>query len=172
MADPVSALIADLIQREGGYVNRSDDKGGPTKFGVTIATLQAWRRQPVSAEDVQSLTVDEATEIYRTMYLKAPGFDQIADPQLQAFMFDFGVNSGQPTASKALQAALGVDADGALGPISLAALRECKNMPALFYKVKCERYELLLDFIGHDAEEAAFALGWKTRVQQFNEAIG
>lgn len=171
MADAVSDLIAALIQREGGYSNNSADRGGPTNWGVTISTLQAWRRQPVSAEDVQALTQEEAAEIYRTLYLKAPGFDQIADPQLQVFMFDFGVNSGQATASRALQTALGVNADGALGPISFAALNACKNLPALFYKVKCMRYELLLDFIGHDAEQAAFAIGWKNRVQQFNEAI-
>ena len=48
----LQTLIAELIQREGGYVDDPDDRGGPTKYGITLATLQAWRHTPVSAADV------------------------------------------------------------------------------------------------------------------------
>ena len=36
----VGALINDLIEREGGYVNHPADKGGPTCFGITEAVAR------------------------------------------------------------------------------------------------------------------------------------
>lgn len=167
----VDLLIARVIQREAGFVNNSADRGGATNYGITIATLRAWRRTPVSVEDVQNLTVEEAETIYKTEYFTSTGFDQVPDPQLLELLFDFGVNSGVPAASKALQRAIGVKDDGAIGPISLAALKAVNNTAALFYRMKCERYELLLRFIGSDAEEAAFAIGWSNRLDQFEHPL-
>ena len=40
----VGALIDELLEREGGYVNHPADKGGPTCFGIT------WRRVASRAE--------------------------------------------------------------------------------------------------------------------------
>jgi hypothetical protein len=37
----VEGLIDALIDREGGYVNHSADKGGPTCFGITEAVARA-----------------------------------------------------------------------------------------------------------------------------------
>ena len=48
MSDDVDDLISDIIRREGGYVNHPDDRGGPTNYGITQATLSEWRRQPVT----------------------------------------------------------------------------------------------------------------------------
>ncbi len=37
----IEELIDALIEREGGYVNHPDDKGGPTCFGITEAVARA-----------------------------------------------------------------------------------------------------------------------------------
>lgn len=163
----IAKLIADLIVREGGYVDNPADSGGPTKFGITLATLRGWRHKPVGAQDVQNLTVEEATDIYRTIYFTASGFDQIADPTLLTFMFDFGVNSGVEEASECLQRAIGVDADGVMGPVSLGALAAVKNLTALFYAVKAERLDFLLRDVGATPSQAEFAIGWSNRIRQF-----
>ena len=34
----VDEITAEIVKREGGYVNDPDDPGGPTKYGVTIHT--------------------------------------------------------------------------------------------------------------------------------------
>ena len=39
----------------------------------------------------------------------------------------------------------------------------------LFYRVKCERNELLQRFIGSDAQEAAFVIGWSDWLDQFED---
>lgn len=170
-ADPVDALITAVIAREGGFSDRASDAGGPTNWGITIATLRDWRRCPVSREDVINLGQTEARQIYRTNYFTASGFEHVADPELQEFLFDYAVNSGVNAATRALQTVLGVSADGVVGPVTLAALAQRSNAAALFYAVKCERYELLLRFIGSDAEQAANAIGWANRLDPFKEMV-
>lgn len=171
MTDIASELIERVIVREGGYVNHANDAGGPTKYGITIGTLQDWRRRPVSVEDVQNLTVDEAREIYRVKYFTATGFDRVKDPQVQEFLFDFAVNSGERAAIRALQRSIGTPDDGAFGPKSAAAMAAITNYGMLFYKLKAERYELLLRYVGSDPRQAVFAQGWSNRLDQFEEKV-
>jgi lysozyme family protein len=171
----VDTLIDRLIQREGGYVNHPSDRGGPTNFGITQATLSAWRERPVSAADVQALGKDEAKAIYRDRYFTRPGFDGVQDPELQELVFDFAVHSGPGAAAKGLQTALkdmGLyqgAIDGGFGPQSQAALRACRNIPELYYRLKCERFELFLRFIGRDPAQAVFATGWSNRMDEMQD---
>lgn len=163
----IDDLITRVIEREGGYVDHPNDAGGPTKYGITQGTLTASRGRATSALDVQTLSLDEARAIYRKNYFDAPGFGSIEYPPLLEFLFDYGVNSGPMTATRSLQAALGVTPDGIFGPLSKAALGRVTNLPALFYRVKAERYELLLRYIGRDPSQAVFAAGWANRLDQF-----
>jgi lysozyme family protein len=171
----IDQLIDRLIQREGGYVNHASDRGGPTNFGITQATLAAWRERPVSAADVQAMGKDEAKAIYRDRYFTRPGFDGVQDPELQELVFDFAVNSGPGAAAKGLQTALkdmGLyqgAIDGGFGPQSQAALRACRNIPELYYRLKCERFELFLRFIGRDPAQAVFATGWSNRMDELQD---
>jgi lysozyme family protein len=171
----IQQLIDALVPREGGYSNDPDDAGGPTKFGITLATLRDWRKAPVTAADVAGLGLAEATQIYAWRYFLLPHFDQVRDPGLQELLFDFGVNSGTGAAAKALQTVLkreglyAGDIDGDLGPRTLGALSGVSNLPALFYAVKAERYELLLRDAGARPSDARYAIGWANRLDGFEE---
>lgn len=114
-------IIDEILQREGSiYTDRPSDRGGPTKFGITLATLR--RHQPgATAGDVQNLSEDQARAIYETDYIVEPGFDRIPSP-LRELLIDFGVTSGPATAIKALQVAVGAEPDGIIGPKTLALL--------------------------------------------------
>jgi lysozyme family protein len=172
--DYIETLIDHVIELEGrDYTNDPDDSGGPTKFGITLAALEDWRRAwgRLRPEDVEKLTEAEARLIYRTKYFVSTGFDQIKDPMLQKFLFDYGINSGPSAAVKSLQTVLGVNADGDFGPASRGALARVTNKEALFFAVKCERYELMLRSIGNKPANSKFAAGWSNRLDQFNEAI-
>lgn len=171
MADVADDLIAALIKREGGFSDRETDNGGATNWGITISTLRDWRRVPVSRDDVINLSQAEAAQIYRSTYFTASGFDHIPDGKVQEFLFDFGVNSGVGTATRALQRCIGVKDDGAMGPLSFAALKAVTNLEALFYRLKCDRYELLLRFIGTDSRQSEYAIGWANRLDNFEEKI-
>jgi lysozyme family protein len=171
----VEDLITRIIQREGGYVNHPSDNGGPTNWGITQGALAQWRGRPVTAWEVQALSQDEARLIYRKIYFYGPGCDAIADPDLQELIFDYGINSGPGQAAKSLQTALkamGLYAggiDGGVGPLTRSAIAACRNIPELYYRVKCERYELFLRFIGHDHRQADFATGWANRLDELND---
>jgi len=111
-------IIADILHREGGYVDRASDRGGPTNMGITMPTLSAWRGVPVTKADIQSLTAAEATAIYQSKYVDPWGF--IAHDVLREILVDWGVNSGLAPPTKVLQnflveSGIGVKTDGVLG---------------------------------------------------------
>ena len=101
--DPTE-LIDEVIAREGGYVARADDKGGPTPFGITEAVARAhgWRGA------MAALPRTTAAAIYRASYWDAPGLARVAviAPTLAAELFDTGVNMGSATAAGFLRRAL------------------------------------------------------------------
>ena len=127
----VDALIDELIEREGDYINHPADKGGPTRFGITEAVARAHGYAGAMTE----LPRDEAVAIYRRLYWLRPKFDQIAErcPRVATELFDTGANMGPSVAATFLQRALtalnraGRDypdlvPDGRVGPATLAAL--------------------------------------------------
>lgn len=119
----VDEITAEIVKREGGYVNDPDDPGGPTKYGVTIHTLRRIRGRATIA-DVKALTVQDAVGIYKRHYFVRPKIDQLPPP-LQATVYDMQVNAGG-NAIKILQRVLcefgeQVSVDGGLGPQSIGA---------------------------------------------------
>lgn len=130
MTKTVANIINGILAREGdAYTNDPADSGGPTKFGITLATLRAAHGQTSTAEDVENLTRAEAFDIYQRMYVYDPGFSQLMDhsPEIAAEVIDSGVNLGQGRAARWLQRCLNVlnnrgehygdiVVDGAVGP--------------------------------------------------------
>ena len=129
--DSTDRLIDELIEREGGYVNHSADKGGPTRYGITEAVA----RTHGYTGPMALLPRDEAAVIYRRLYWLRPRFDEIARraPEVAAELFDTGVNMGPAVAITFLQRALtalnrnasdypDLVPDGRAGPVTLAAL--------------------------------------------------
>ena len=162
-----SDVIADILRREGGYADHHADHGGPTQYGVTQATLAAWRGQPVTVDDVRTLTEAEAAAIYQQRYVIAPGFTAIQDPALRGLLVDFGVHSGPARAIKALQQALGgLHVDGVLGSLTLEALRRAD--PVVLYKAVLTRRVLFVaDLAMKDRSQLVFLKGWLARCCEF-----
>lgn len=157
-ADTFDKAIPHLFRHEGGYADHPSDPGGATKYGITRATLSAWRGRAVSKTDVRRLTRDEAAAIYRRRYwdaLKADSLPAGAD----YCVFDAGVNSGPGRAAKWLQAAARVRQDGAIGPVTLAAVNAAD--PARLIEDICD---LRLAFLRGLSNWAVFGRGWERRV--------
>jgi lysozyme family protein len=128
----VDQIIDEIIRRDGGYVDHANDRGGPTKYGITeaVARLHGWRG------DMRDLPENLTRRIYLDQYYRRPGFDQIhtISPGTAPELTDTGVNMGPEVAVKFLQRALNalnqqerlladLKADGYLGNKTLAALR-------------------------------------------------
>lgn len=136
-------IIDAVLAREGSaYTNRPSDRGGPTRWGITQATLAAWRGRPVTPPEVERLEQAEARAIYRRRYIEDPGFLKVSDGRLRALLVDFGVHSGPRTAIEALQEALGVYVDGVFGSGTRKAL-EAADAAAVYRRVFALRWQLL-----------------------------
>lgn len=136
MAKPASGdanferCLAIVVDKEGGFSDHPRDRGGPTNLGITLRTLASWQGlnfDEITEEarakllaDLRALTRREAAEIYRANYwlpMRCGDLPRGVDLML----FDFGVNAGPRTSVKMMQRAVGVTADGSLGPQTLAA---------------------------------------------------
>jgi lysozyme family protein len=166
----IEAILDEVLRREGGYVDHPADRGGPTKFGITAKTLGEWRRlgRAATANEVSELTPDEARAIYRQRYVVDPGFEAVTDETLLALLVDAGVHSGPKRAVEWLQTALGVTADGILGPRTRAALAQADPV-ALYRRVLATRLRFLGRLITKDQRQAAFAAGWMARLAEWVE---
>lgn len=108
-------IISRTLLHEGGFVDRADDHGGATNFGITEAVA----RQAGYTGDMQSLPKAFAIGIYEKSYWL--GLDHLMAP-LAFQVFDFAVNAGRYRAIQFLQFVAGTPADGVLGPATMAAL--------------------------------------------------
>lgn len=129
----VESIAAEIVRREGGYVNDPDDPGGATKHGVTIHTMRALGIDltgdgKVDENDVKALTVEQAIDIYVQHYFKKVGIGLLPEP-LRPSVFDMQVNSGA-NAVMILQSLAGdfgapLKVDGQIGPMTASAIERC-----------------------------------------------
>lgn len=172
ISDNLSPLIARLIDREQGFVNDPSDHGGPTKYGITMQTLAAWRGKPVSISDIQNLTEDEADLIYRSIYWIKPGLSALdgkIHPLIIEFLFDVGVNSGPKDAAKLLQEAAGITGDGVdgvIGPITIAKVSSIRPFD-LASGIMARRGLEYGRIIGRDPSQEKYFNGWANRLAGF-----
>jgi lysozyme family protein len=105
-------VLDGVLTREGlEYTNHPEDRGGPTKGGITLHTLRRVRHNPtLTAQDVMTLTVAEIREIYTEVFVREPGLTQANIPYepLRVQLIDFAVNSGPARAIRWLQRVLGM----------------------------------------------------------------
>lgn len=91
----IERLLDELIEREGSYVDHPNDRGGPTKYGITqAAAIANGYNGPM-----RDLRIEFAKQVYKKKYWTGPGFDKIAAlglPMLAEELFDTGVNMGPP----------------------------------------------------------------------------
>jgi lysozyme family protein len=128
----VESIAAEIVRREGGFVNDPADPGGATNFGVTIHTMRRLGLDlngdgRVDEKDVRALTREQAIEIYIRHYYAAPKINLLPEA-LQPSVFDMQVNAGAH-AVRLLQRLLArfgiaVKDDGVIGPVTAGAVRE------------------------------------------------
>ena len=155
-----SDCLAVILEEEGGYCDMPGDPGGATNMGITRATLAAWRGTPVSRDDVMGLERDEAAAIYKAHYWTAIRAEEWP-AGLDLALFDDAVNSGPRQAVRDLQRALGLIADGIVGPVTCAAIdaRPASDIVAALCATRRARLAGLPQF-------SRFGRGWTRRIQR------
>jgi len=116
--------------------------------------------------DIRDLTPDDAKALLNAKYIVAPHIDQIPDPQLRCQMSDWSVNSGPEVPIRALQHILGVERDGELGPVTLAALAQ-RDPKDINNRLATYRIAFLYDIVKANPRLAKFQRGWINRAKSF-----
>ena len=158
------------LNEEGGFVDDPDDPGGMTKYGIS--------KRAFPKEDIENLTLDRATNIYRETYWEKPNMDQIPYDTLAVKAFDAGVNMGTRASGKLLQRALNdiqaspdgearqmVTVDGRIGPSTLAAIARAdeQELTDAFVKRMKKRYG---DIVEDNPKSMKFLKGWIKRAER------
>lgn len=138
-------MLHEILRREAGYVNDPIDRGRCTNMGITRTTLQEWRGQFVTCEDVRKLTEAEACAIYVSRYIRPfDGVDDAIKPQL----VDIAVNAGVSRAR------------------ALLALAQQGTKP-LQTQLVIERLKHYARLCKQDTAQVQFLSGWVARACEF-----
>ncbi|MGE0451074.1 MAG: glycoside hydrolase family 108 protein [Vicinamibacterales bacterium] len=155
-----------ILRIEGGFSNDPADRGGATKAGVTQETYDRWMRyQDLPSRPVQDITMPEIEKIYELFFWLEARCHELPWPVSLAH-FDAAVNHGPSRANHLLQQALGVMADGTLGPITLSAAMRA-DATLLVREMLWERVEFY--HMISKGDQIKFLRGWLARVIQLRK---
>lgn len=166
MADSKKLVPFILSWETDKYTNNKKDKGGPTKYGITLAT---WRRVGydkngdgvLNEEDVKLLTKDDFHRVFKQNFWNACKADKIQDQSVANMLVDFAYNSGVKRAATYLQLTLGITADGIIGNKTLFAINK-SNGKRLFERFKKTREDYLKSIA--KGEQKDYLDGWLRRL--------
>jgi lysozyme family protein len=147
-----------MLASEGGYVNHPSDPGGMTNLGVTKRVWEEWVGRESNEKEMRSLTPEMVEPLYKRKFWDACKCDDMPTG-VDYLVFDFAVNAGVGRSAKILQTAVGVPADGGIGPITLAAVnaQDPADLIEKFSDAKESFYRSLSTF-------DTFGKGWLNRV--------
>ena len=150
-----------VLHHEGGFVSHPEDPGGATNKGITHKTYADFLGRPLEdVDELKNISEEHVQIIYKNGY-----WDKVKGDQLPAgvdfCIFDWAVNSGPSRAAKALQKAVMVAQDGAIGPKTLAAVSEM-TPTEIIESVTKQRIEFYKGLSTFDT----FGRGWRRRTKE------
>ena len=147
-----------LVGHEGGYTAGKNDPGLETKYGIS--------KRSYPHLDIAGLTLDNARAIYRRDFWDRARCDDLP-PGVAFDVFDAAVNSGPGQAVRWLQRAAGVEDDGRIGPITLAAVLMA-DPAALQARFSGHRLAFMADL----STWVHFGKGWARRMASNLQRVG
>ncbi len=157
--------LQHVLKHEGGFVNHPDDPGGMTNLGCTKAVWEEHCGHPVTEKVMRALTPTDVAPLYKRKYWDKVQCDELPSG-VDYIVFDAAINSGPGRAAKWLQATIGVEVDGGIGPKTLAAVKAFDSKKLIEDYTK-RRLSFMMDL----PTWGTFGKGWSRRVQEA-EAIG
>lgn len=169
MADSRQLSEFVLSWESDKYTNKRTDKGGPTKYGITLTT---WKKvgydkngdKVINAEDIKLLTKSDYDKVFKRNFWDACWGDHIKNQSVANLLVDFAYNSGVSRAIKHIQSLVGAKQDGIMGPATLSAINNFKQGQwVLFDKLKVDRIAYLHEIVKNDPKQVPNLPGWLRR---------
>ena len=149
-----TTCIAFTLAAEGGLVDDPRDPGGLTNFGISQAAFPK--------VDIRGLTPAKASVIYHDHYWQPiSGDDPRLVPGVDLMVFDMAVNAGIGGSARILQRCVGVEADGAIGPMTLLAVKGA-HAASLITSLSAAQLAYYQGLSGW----TTFGQGWSARVSE------
>jgi lysozyme family protein len=149
-----------VLKHEGGYIDHPKDPGGRTNLGVTQRVWEEWIGHPATEKDMRELTPAIVAPMYEMKYWRTSYCEKLPRG-LDLLVFSMAVNAGSGRSVKLLQDAIGVVADGIIGPRTMARINEA-NVETLidkFSEARTDYYKGLKLF-------PVFGRGWVARTDK------
>lgn len=143
-------------RRAVGYVNDPDDRGGETKFGVA--------KNANPDLNITTLTWEEAKAVYFIRYWIAGKCDQLPG-RVAVLHFDGCVNHGIKRANMFLQRAAGVTPDGAVGPVTIAKIKQLNDIQ-LCDSICDQREQFYRQIVVNRPTQVKYLTGWLRRITE------
>ena len=177
----VDQIIEDILTQEGGYVDDPDDRGGATKYGVSLRYVKGLGMEfdlnddgVVDSRDIELVTKADAAHVYRRDFFLRPRIDQLPE-KLWPQLFDISVNMGGHRAIEFAQKVAnfwGADLteDGRMGPqtragVELAVKRA--GFPKFNNLLVYHRQKFYVRLTEKRASQKRFLKGWLRRAEDF-----
>lgn len=168
-------IIDQTLRHEGGFVNDPHDRGGATNYGITKAVYERWIGHPVTVDDMKTMPIEHAREIYRKQYFLDCGYDHLPE-EIQDVMFDMAVNHGPVGAGKLLQRTVNtivekdIAVDGLVGEGTRKAVDDAMQMVGGMQfrnRLVDERIGFFNRIVAKDPSQVKFLRGWLRRAESF-----
>ena len=110
--------------------------------GITIGTFREYYGKDKTCGDLKNLTEQQWEYIFNKGWWQPLKMDQIKNNSIAILIMDMAFMSGVKTTIKKIQGCLGTQADGVIGPKTLALIND-KDSKKVFYQLWGMRYEWL-----------------------------
>ena len=149
-----------------GFANDPDDLGGATMCGVTLATFTEYCRRKgyprPTIVRLKAIKYKEWLEILKTMFWDKWKADQINNESIALILVDWVWGSGKYGITIP-QKAIGVTADGIVGPKTIAAVN-AKDPKHLFDLIRKERLAYIERICRSRPTNLKYKRGWLNRL--------
>lgn len=174
--------VAYILKNEGLLSENPHDKGGITKYGISLRLLKSLDPDilkqagifdlTIDEDTIRHLTLDQAKAIYRLVFWDVAPFARINNQAICNYVFDIAVNMGISPAIKCVQRALWakfkdrhvVLEDGILGNHTLSLLSTCDlNFISIVRSERAGEYRLIAQ---NDPIQTSNLNGWLNRAYE------
>lgn len=160
--------LPNILEYEGGFVDDPDDHGGATNKGITQKVYDSFRRSHgLSEQSVKDIEDKEVSDIYHQNYWLDGRCDKLPGG-VALIHFDASVMSGIGQAARTLQRVLGVEVDGRLGVLSIAAAHD-QDQTKLIHDYSSAR-RAFYTRLSTNPGQSKFLKGWLARVDKCEQA--
>lgn len=154
---------------EGGYVDDPADRGGATKWGISLRLLKQLDMDidgdgDIDALDIRALTRERAGKIFQQEFWR---FERLRSQDVATKMFDTAVNCSVRVSTKIAQRSLNwlgwrLAVDGLLGPVTVAAINNAPEAE-FFREYRARQADFYARIVLRRPSQERFLLGWMRR---------